>query len=293
LSIELEPAARFVHLRHLPFSDLGHLAGELERLSTTREHRGEAVDFLDGCVFSPTEAYLTLGSWADDAPYTSDYTWTRIYYRSVRERCEDWLTVRDYLWRWDTDWFWCSRAFGAQHRWVRWIVGRALLRSDVYWRVLAFEERHHLLDTVDRWRGRPPRERVIQDVEVPVDRLAEFLDRFQSAVPVGPLWLCPLRLRDPAAVWDLYRLDPEVLYVNVGFWSTVPLPAGMDPDHHNRWVEGEVDRLGGRKSLYSTVFYDEDRFWTLYNGPVYSALKQRYDPSGRLLDLYAKCVRSR
>ena len=28
---------------------------------------------------------------------------------------EDWLTVRDYIWRWDTDWFWCSRALGVQN----------------------------------------------------------------------------------------------------------------------------------------------------------------------------------
>jgi FAD/FMN-containing dehydrogenase len=91
----------------------------------------------------------------------------------------------------------------------------------------------------------------------------------------------------------LYRLDPATLYVNVGFWSSVPLRPGLDPTHHNRWVEEEVDRLAGRKSLYSTSFYDEDRFWDLYNGPAYQALRRRYDPSGRLLDLYAKCVRNR
>ena len=67
----------------------------------------------------------------------------------------------------------------------------------------------------------------------------------------------------------------------------------MDPAHHNRWVEDEVDRLGGRKSLYSTSFYDEERFWPLYNGPAYRQLKARYDPSTRLLDLYAKCVQAR
>lgn len=67
----------------------------------------------------------------------------------------------------------------------------------------------------------------------------------------------------------------------------------MDTFHHNRWVEQEVERLDGRKSLYSTVFYEEGRFWELYNGGVYRQLKQRYDPDGRLLDLYAKCVRNR
>jgi hypothetical protein len=67
----------------------------------------------------------------------------------------------------------------------------------------------------------------------------------------------------------------------------------MDRAHHNRWIEAEVDRLGGRKSLYSTAFYAEDHFWSLYNGAVYRDLKSRYDPSTRLLDLYAKCVQAR
>jgi len=91
----------------------------------------------------------------------------------------------------------------------------------------------------------------------------------------------------------MYPLTAGQLYVNVGFWSSVALDAGMDPYHHNRWVEDTVDRLGGRKSLYSTAFYDEDRFWELYNGPYYRQLKSRYDPEGRLHDLYAKCVHAR
>ncbi|MBO0730070.1 MAG: FAD-binding oxidoreductase, partial [Acidimicrobiaceae bacterium] len=144
----------------------------------------------------------------------------------------------------------------------------------------------------DRRLGRPERENVIQDVQIPVERLGEFVARFLDHVPVLPIWLCPLRLQDSDRVWDLYRLDPEQLYVNVGFWSTVPLEDGMDPAHHNRWVEAEVDRLGGRKSLYSTAFYDEDRFWALYGGEAWHRLRGRYDPSGRLLDLYTKCVRS-
>ena len=47
----------------------------------------------------------------------SDYTFEHIYYRSIRSASTDYLTTRDYLWRWDTDWFWCSKNFGAQHPW--------------------------------------------------------------------------------------------------------------------------------------------------------------------------------
>ena len=294
--IELEPVRPYVHLRHVPFTQFADLVDVLATVCAERSYRGEPVEFVDGAVFSPDECYLTLGSWADAAPETSDYTRAEIYYRSIQSRQEDWLTVRDYLWRWDTDWFWCSRAFGVQRPRIRRALGVVrpagprLLRSDVYWRVMALEERFHAKATLDRWRGLPSRENVIQDVELPIDRLAEFVSTFQQKVPISPIWLCPLRQRDTDATWELYRLDPGTLYVNVGFWSSVPLQSGMDPAHHNRWVEDEVDRLGGRKSLYSTVYYPEDRFWALYNGPAYRALKQRYDPAGRLLDLYAKCV---
>lgn len=288
--IQLEDVRPYVHLRHLRFCSVASLIEALPGICDNREHEGERVDFLDGSVFSPTECYLTLGSWADSAPATSDYTWTDIYYRSIQSKREDWLSVRDYLWRWDTDWFWCSRAFYAQKPWVRRLAGRRYLRSDVYWKIMAFEERHHWKSALDRRLGKPERENVIQDVEVPLERLEEFLTGFQKEVPISPFWLCPLRQRDPEASWELYRLDPAKLYVNVGFWSSVELQPGMDPSHHNRWVEDEVDRLGGRKSLYSTAFYDEARFWELYNGQTYRQLKERYDPARRLLDLYTKCV---
>jgi FAD/FMN-containing dehydrogenase len=111
------------------------------------------------------------------------------------------------------------------------------------------------------------------------------------------VWLCPLRLREPrsdsgavigpARTWPLYPMRPGELYVNAGFWSAVPQEPGR-PDAHNRRVEELVSALGGHKSLYSTVHYDEDEFWEHYNGPAYRALKERYDPRGRLPDLYRK-----
>jgi FAD/FMN-containing dehydrogenase len=81
------------------------------------------------------------------------------------------------------------------------------------------------------------------------------------------------------------------VYVNFGFWGTVPLPPGRADGYHNRLVEDEVAALGGHKGLYSASFYTEEQFWASYNGPAYAALKQRYDSGGRLAGLYEKCVR--
>jgi FAD/FMN-containing dehydrogenase len=282
LTIELEPVRPFVRLRHLRFGTAEELLDALARACRTR-----AADFVDATVFSPAEGYLTLGTFVDNAPHVSDYTHMGIYYRSIQTRSEDYLTVRDYLWRWDTDWFWCSRAFGVQNPLVRRLWPRRYRRSDVYRALVAFDRRHDLTGRLARLRGRRPEEPVVQDVEIPIDATGKFLEVFHRDVGITPIWLCPLALRSDQA-WPLYPLEPDELYVNVGFWSSAPLAADQAADHHNRLVEDAVSELGGHKSLYSTVHYSAEEFWRRYNGPAYQEVKRAYDPQGRLPDLYQK-----
>jgi FAD/FMN-containing dehydrogenase len=132
IRIRLEEVPGYVDLRHLRFDDLDDLAKTLDVLVEQGEHDGVRVDGLDGVVFEPGEAYLTLATWRQDAPErTSDYTGMDIYYRSLQQRDTDTLTMYDYLWRWDTDWFWCSGAFGLKNPRVRQIWSRRWRRSEV------------------------------------------------------------------------------------------------------------------------------------------------------------------
>ena len=290
LTIELEPVHRYVRLAHVPFGSAEELFAAMDAVVRDGHWQGDRVDFVDATAFSPSELYLTLGFWADIAPQVSDYTGMDIYYRSLQTQREDFLTARDY-WRWDTDWFWCSRAFGAQNPRIRRLWPKRWLRSDAYWKLIGLESRYHVGERLDRAKGKPPSERVVQDVEVPIARAAEFHAWLSRETGISPIWACPLRQRDAATTWDLYIMDPDTTYVNFGFWSTVPLAPGESDGTHNRKIEQKVQELGGRKSLYSTSFYAEDEFWSLYGGETYALLKKEYDPQGRLLDLYAKTVR--
>lgn len=294
LEIEVEPVARFVALTHVRCGTTADAVSVIASAAAARTWQGEQVDFIDGTVFGPDEVYVTLGRYTDDPGPVSDYTGERIYYRSLQSRADDRLTVHDYLWRWDTDWFWCSRALGAQNPLLRRMWPKSKLRSDVYWRLVALDRRWGLSGRVDRVRGRPPREPVVQDIEIPMEALPEFLEFFDREVGISPVWLCPLRQRNPNAHWPLYSFDPDTLYVNVGFWSTVARTDGGDPadGRVNRAIEAEVSRLHGRKSLYSTSFYGRDEFYRIYGGDTYWQLKQRYDPAGRFATLYDKCVGS-
>ena len=292
LRIELEPVRSHVALRHVRFDDLDELCAAVARIMVTRQWDGEDIDYLDGVMFSAAESYLTLGRRVEHQGPASDYTGMQIFYRSIQQRRHDVLTTHDYLWRWDTDWFWCSGGLGAQHPVIRALWPARLRRSDVYWKIVALANRFDLENRFEVWRGRPRRERVIQDVEIPVERTAEFLRWFVAHVPIEPVWLCPLRLRGERS-WPLYPLEPGRNYVNVGFWSSVPIAPGGTAGDTNREIEHAVDALGGHKSLYSESFYSRAEFDARYGGEQYATLKQRYDPDRRLLDLYAKAVRRR
>jgi FAD/FMN-containing dehydrogenase len=293
LRIELEAVEPFVALTHLRFHSLTELVAAMDRIIATGGMDGGRVDYLDGVVFSADESYLCVGVQTAASGPVSDYTGQQIYYRSIQHNDgakHDRLTIHDYLWRWDTDWFWCSAAFGAQHPLIRRLWPSRYRRSSFYWKLMRLERRFDIGNRIEKLNRRPPRERVIQDIEVPIERCAEFLEWFLANVPIEPIWLCPLRWRDDDG-WPLYPIRPHRTYVNVGFWSTVP--AGSTEGETNRRIERKVGELDGHKSLYSDAFYSPDEFDELYGGETYRTVKQRYDPDSRLLDLYAKAVQRR
>jgi FAD/FMN-containing dehydrogenase len=276
------PVKRYVRLEHRRYSDAKQFFSDLESTCA-----GPA-DFLDGVVFGADDMVLSAGAFADEAPYTSDYRYEKIYYRSLREREEDYLTTLDYLWRWDTDWFWCSKNVGAQIPLLRKLVfGRKRLNSITYAKIMRFNSRLGLTRGLARIAGRHT-ESVIQDVDIPIARCVEFLDFLRREIGILPIWICPVRALSGDFV--LYPMKPGALYVNFGFWDVVSRGQPFAEGYHNRLIEREVKRLGGIKSLYSDSYYDPYEFAAFYGGERYRELKARYDPQGAFPNLYEKCV---
>jgi FAD/FMN-containing dehydrogenase len=279
-TLPVKPYVRVDHVRHDDpaafFSDIAARCAN-------------GADFVDGVVFGAQELVINTACFVDAAPWLSDYTFKRIYYRSLLDKNVDYLSVKDYLWRWDTDWFWCSKNLYAQHPLVRRLLGRARLNSRTYTRLMRWNARWGLTRRLARWRGRHP-ESVIQDVDIPLAGAPGFLDFLLRELGIVPIWICPVRAPKRDARFTLYPLADDTPYVNFGFWDVVESAVKHAPGHFNRLVEREVMRLGGIKSLYSDCFFTREEFAQAYRMETYAALKRKYDPDGRMLGLYEKCV---
>ncbi len=278
--IPIKPYVRVTHVR---------CAGSQEFFDHINKACQGSFDFVDGVVFAPGEYYLVLGEFTDSAPYTSDYSYLQIFYRSIRARSEDYLSVRDYLWRWDTDWFWCSKNLYAQNRLIRKLLGRKRLNSITYQKVMRWNNRVGLTRRLGAL-SRRHREAVIQDVDIPLENAPAFLSFFQREIGIRPIWICPARHDGRHGHYPLFPMRDDTLYINFGFWDTVRADSMHSQGHFNRMIEEKVTDLGGIKSLYSDSFYPEKEFWELYGGHNYRLLKDRYDPDHTLKDLYQKCV---
>ena len=278
------PVKPFVRLEHIGFSSASEYFASLEK------HLGAGdADFIDGTIFDEKRLYLTLGRFADSAPYTSDYTFEKIYYRSIAEKREDYLSIHDYLWRWDTDWFWCSKNVFAQNAFLRkFVYGKARLGSRTYTRIMRWNSRAGVTKKIERVLGLHS-ESVIQDVDIPLARAAEFFAFYAREIALWPQWICPIGPQGHSGRFSLYPVKNQ-WYVNFGFWDVKRTREAHPRGHFNRMIEQKVAALGGIKSLYSDSYFPEGEFRAAYGGVAYDALKRSYDPGGAFPGLYAKCV---
>lgn len=289
LKVKLIQAKPFVKLRHIQFARFSDYAKLVREVAVSRTYDGEHVDFIEGSGFDKNRITATVASFTDKAPYTSNYRYMKRYFEAIQDKDEDYLTAKDFIWRWDSDWFWCSKAFFMDKKIPRALFGKWMLKSESYWKLLRLDQKYHMADTLRKLGGEHDQpETIIQDVQIPIEKADDFWNFFTENIAIRPVWFCPTK-SSTAANFPLYELKPDQLYINFGFWDQVKADKS-DKYHFNKLIEAEVTRLGGKKGLYSEAFYSKDDFYKIYNGKAYDQLKGKYDPERKLKTLYQKCI---
>jgi len=287
IKMKLIPAKKYVRLTNIRFHDSKIYFDKLKELCLKNRTQG-TDSYIDGVIFNKEEMYIILGEFTDEAPFVSNYTYMAVYYKSIQKKKTNYLTAHDYIWRWDTDWFWCSKHFLMNGKILRFLFGKYMLRSVVYWKISHFVSSHPWIKTLTQLFSKPS-ESVIQDALIPVRNAPQFYEFFKQHVGITPIWICPFHFYHPDRRYTLFDVQPTELYMDFGFWDFVP----SDKPHGfiNRLVERKTEELEGFKSLYSDSFYTEEEFWQIHSKEEFTKLKRKYDPKKAFKNLFEKCVR--
>jgi FAD/FMN-containing dehydrogenase len=282
--MRLIPAKPYIKISRLAFSDP---AAYFDKLAELTASPAAGVDYIDG-VGLAGKLFITLGEFVERAPYLSNYRYMNIYYQSIPQKSTDYLTALDYIWRWDPDWFWCSKYFLMQNKFFRFLLGKWLLKSTAYWQIMRFVNAHAWIRRFTAWIS-PKSETIIQDLQIPLQKAAEFYQFFKDEIHIDPMLVCPIKLNPHLDKFLFCTMRQDQIYINFGAYGNF-IPSDQDPGYFNRLIEKKVTEYGGNKWLYSNIFYSEAEFWKLYDKTAYFSLKNKYDPQNRLRDLYAKCA---
>jgi len=271
LTFKLVPAKPFVKLTYETHATLATYQASIQRHADARD-----VDFMDGIIHSPTKYVLSLGQFVERAPYTSDYSWLKVYYQSTATRTEDYLTTPDYFFRYD--------------RGVTNVRPRSFLGRLVFGKFLASTQWLALARKL-HWLLRRERPTITVDVFVPSSKAAEFLAWWEREFGFYPLWCVPYR-----RVHDYEWLVPAFYERMAGEDMFLDLAIYGMRQHGDRnaarMIEEKLRDLGGIKTLISHNYYPEAEFWTIWNKPNYAAVKAITDPNNLFRDVYTKMCKA-
>ncbi|MCH8502937.1 MAG: FAD-binding oxidoreductase [Ectothiorhodospiraceae bacterium] len=277
--IRLIPAQPYVRVRHTRYRDV---TGYLEAMQQAVSQADS--DFIEGLFYDGDALYLTRGELAADAPDVVDIYET-IYYKTAGRISDFFLPTKQYIFRYDPDWFWNVPDSPAYNLFRR-LAPRALRNSGFYNRYSAWKNGVLAALKVPRNKTMEP---LIQDWQVPWEQAEHLIGFVLEHVDLkGYPWVAlPIV---PQSSPTLYPLEPQRLYFNLGCYCLTPKPQADREFHYTRIIDEECFRLGGLKMLYSSTFMDRQSFDRSYNGTGYERLKRRYDPEGRVPSLFEKAV---
>lgn len=270
LTFKLTPAKRFVRLTYERHPTL---AGYLDAIA--RCANDARLDFMDGIIHARDLHVLSLGHFVDEAPYTSNYEWMKVYYQSTATRQEDYLTTPDYFFRYDR---------GVTNVRPSSFLGRLLFGK--------FVRSTQMLWLAERLRWALPADRptVTLDLFLPHSKVPAFFDWYYRELDFFPLWCVPYR-RVRNYEWiapAFYEGMRDELFVDLAIYGMKQ----RDGRNLHKLIEEALVRVGGIKTLIAHNYYSEAEFWSIWNKSNYDQVKAITDPRNLFRDLYTKMCRA-
>jgi len=277
IKFKLYPAKPFVKMTYPKFHNFNDFWNFLQERCRLGDYT-----FVDAIIYDKNNFIVCLGELVDTAPYTSHYDWLEIFYKSTLTKNEDYLTTKDYFYRYDAECHWITRTVPIlENKIFRFFFGKIYLGST---NLIKISKK---LAAILRKKKRPD---VVVDVFVPSQNFPKFYDWYEKDFNFFPLWIVPYRTPQiyPWINPNHAAKTNEKFYIDCAVYGRPNCEEKVD---YSELIENKVFELGGMKTLISRNHYSEQRFWEIYNQPAYMAIKRKTDPDNRLGTIYENRVK--
>ena len=246
--------------------------------------KDESVDYIESLVYSEKELYLTTGVNTDNPTNLISIYGSTIFYKEISKRGTISLNAKDYLFRFDPEWFW-GLPEKPIYELFRLIAPPIIRNSRTYSRYFKWQQRH------DRGEAGTKKssdyEELIQDWLILWKNGKDLLEFALKNVDLdGKPWM-PTPISSPATA-SFYPMQSGELYLNLGSYTFVKRKPDQELFYSTKILDKFCFSNGGIKMLYSSTFLSENEFARVYNGYLYDELKDKYDPASLAPALYEK-----
>jgi Delta24-sterol reductase len=278
LEIQLIRSKQYVELTYCPVSSVTQAISRIEEATEDKDNQ-----YVDGIMFGTDDGVIMSGRLTDllrtDVKVQrfarARDPWFYLHAHRLVRKGSDPVTVVipivDYLFRYDRGGFWVG-AYAFKYfvtpfnRITRWAL-------DVFMHTRVMLHALHESGLAQEY--------IVQDISVPYENAASFVNHIEESLGLYPLWFCPVRRDHDNAVLPITfpTLGHSAnMMLNIGIWGPGPKEP-LEFVRKNRELERKALELHGFKCLYARAYYTEEEFWTIYDRQRYTLLRDKYNAS--------------
>ncbi|THU69305.1 hypothetical protein C4D60_Mb08t13040 [Musa balbisiana] len=308
--IKLIPVKEYMRLTYKPVrGSLGELAqAYADSFAPKGGDPKKMPDFVESLIFTPTEGVFMTGAYAseEEAKRKGNVInrvgwwfkpWFYQHAETALKRGEfvEYIPTREYYHRHTRSLFWEMKLilpFGDQW-WFRWPMGWMMPPKISLMKITqgeAIRKYYHDMH-------------VIQDMLLPMHKVADALEFLHREMEVYPIWLCPHRLFKLPVKTMVYpepgfELDPKQgdnsfaqMFADIGvYYAPGPVLRGEEFDGAEavHRLEEWLIQNHGFQPQYSVSELSEDNFWRMFDRELYDHCRRKYKAIGTFMDVYYK-----
>ncbi len=283
--IKLRPAKKYVQLKSEQYTDLRLFISAMEKSVNDKN-----VDYIESLVYSSQKFYLITSRQTDEINNLKSIYGNNIFYKELSHPHVMTLTTKEYIFRYDPEWFWAIPETPFYELFRTFAPGK-IRNSAFYARYVNWQRNINKILPFINFED-PNLEQLIQDWEVPWKNAFSLLNFALENLDLSgrPIMAVPIKTKFDAS---FYPIKTNQLYLNLGSYSYVAKKSKTKPYLSTKIMDDYCFDHKGIKMLYSSTFMDKKTFNSIYNGKEYTHLKNKYDPSSLTPTLYDKAVKSR